>query len=244
MTLNQMWLVTGASRGIGLAIVQQLVQLGHHVIATARDSDDLSRLTTTKDIQVIACDLAVKEDIQRLCTMIHEFNRPLSGIVFNAGQIHPILPIHDLEIDAFEHNLRVNLTSVQEITRGVWSSLVEAKRARITTISSGASQRAIGSWSAYCVAKAGLDMWTKTLSHEGQSQGISAISIAPGIVDTNMQQEIRETPSHLFPLQSTFQGYFDHGELANPDDVATKLIPKITLHHMDESGSRFDVRDF
>ena len=61
----------------------------------------------------------------------------------------------------------------------------KSDRCRVTTISSGAAVNSLHSWSAYCVSKAGLEMWTRCLAEEGKSDNISAISVAPGIVDTD-----------------------------------------------------------
>jgi len=129
------------------------------------------------------------------------------------------------------------------MTKELWALLCRAERSRITTISSGASLRALESWSAYCVAKAGLDMLAKSIAVEGQTSGISAISIAPGIVDTSMQLTIRSTPDERFPMRQTFQDYFDDGSLSSPRDVAVNLAPLILGHGMEQSGQRFDIRE-
>ena len=121
--------------------------------------------------------------------------------------------------------------------------LVGTGRTRITTISSGAAIRAVHSWSAYCVAKAGLEMWTKCLAEEYKTHDISAISVAPGIVDTGMQEDIRNSDPNKFPSHEQFVEFFQTGALSSSDDVAKKLMPLIMEHTMEQSGSRYDVRD-
>jgi NAD(P)-dependent dehydrogenase (short-subunit alcohol dehydrogenase family) len=86
-------------------------------------------------------------------------------------------------------------------------------------------------------------MWAKAVAVEGQLDGISAISIAPGIVDTAMQETIRDAPEEKFPLRHTFQNYFDSGDLSSPQEVAQKLIDLILNHTMEQTGMRFDIRD-
>lgn len=86
-------------------------------------------------------------------------------------------------------------------------------------------------------------MWARCLAEEGKRHGISAISIAPGIVDTDMQKEIRSADSQNFPSLSSFVGYFENGDLSSPSDVAKKLLPLITTHTFEQSGQRFDVRE-
>ena len=72
---------------------------------------------------------------------------------------------------------------------------------------------------------------------------ISAVSVAPGIVDTAMQATIRSSTDEDFPLRGNFVGYHEDGQLSSPDEVANKLLPLICEQTMNESGQRFDVRD-
>jgi benzil reductase ((S)-benzoin forming) len=157
--------------------------------------------------------------------------------------ISPIMPINRAPSDAWAENIQVNLIGVQRLTQGLYSLMKASKHCRVTTISSGASLRPIESWSSYCVAKAGQDMWARCLAEEGKVDGITAISIAPGIVDTDMQKEIRSADSENFPSLSSFVGYYEDGDLSNAKDVAKKLLPLITTHSLEQSGQRFDVRE-
>lgn len=86
-------------------------------------------------------------------------------------------------------------------------------------------------------------MWTRCLAAEGASHQLSAVSIAPGIVDTDMQVAIRGATEEDFPLRLNFVGYKEDGQLADPDEVAAKLFPLVTEQTMNDSGQRFDVRD-
>ena len=157
--------------------------------------------------------------------------------------IDPIKPIGEANSDDWNYLLKVNLLGVQEMTQGLYPLINGKKHTRVTTISSGASKYPIGSWSAYCVSKAGLDMWTRCLAEEGKDHNISAISVAPGIVDTNMQVNIRSSKPEDFPLHPHFVDYHDSGQLVNPEEVAKQLLGLVTTHSMEQTGERFDVRD-
>ena len=139
--------------------------------------------------------------------------------------------------------MMVNLVGVQHLTQRLGAALQGDHRVRVTTISSGAAMRPLASWSAYCTAKAGLDMWTRCLAEEGASQNITAVSVAPGIVDTGMQTAIRSASEEDFPLRANFVGYHEDGQLSDPEHVAAALFPLITAHTVEQSGQRFDVRD-
>ena len=82
-----------------------------------------------------------------------------------------------------------------------------------------------------------------TLPTPGQLPSISAISVAPGIVDTGMQADIRATTVSDFPLRDTFVHYHTSGQLTRAEDVAAQLVDLVLHHTMEQSGKRFDVRD-
>lgn len=242
------FLVTGASKGIGLQLSLSLAKSGFSVILLARDTNLLEESTEqvrsiSPASSSIVCDLSDNNSIDDAILLLKRDHKKLDGIIHNAGMISPIMPMSKAPSDAWAENIQVNLIGVQRLTQGVYSLMKASTRCRVTTISSGASLRPLESWSSYCVAKAGQDMWARCLAEEGKRHGISAISIAPGIVDTDMQKEIRSADSQDFPSLSSFVGYFENGDLSSPSDVAKKLLPLITTHTFEQSGQRFDVRE-
>ena len=245
---GQTYLITGASKGIGQALSLALAEQGVQVLLLSRPSKELDQ--TTADVQALSpasvavpCDLGEPASIEEAATTILSQHPRLHGIVHNAGDIHPIKPLFDAHSDDWTRSMMVNLVGVQHLTQRLGSALQGDHRVRVTTISSGAAMRPLASWSAYCTAKAGLDMWTRCLAEEGASQNITAVSVAPGIVDTDMQTAIRSASEEDFPLRSNFVGYHEDGQLSKPDDVAKALLPLITAHTVEQSGQRFDVRD-
>lgn len=242
------FLVTGASKGIGLELSLSLASSGINVILLARDtpmleqSRDMVQLTLPS-VSSIVCDLADNQSIDTAIVELKNNFQKIDGIVHNAGMISPIMPMSKAPSDAWAENIQVNLIGVQRLTKGIYSLMQASEHCRVTTISSGASLRPLESWSSYCVAKAGQDMWARCLAEEGKKDGITAISIAPGIVNTDMQKEIRSADSEDFPSLSSFVGYYENGDLSDAKDVANKLLPLITKHTNEQSGQRFDVRE-
>ena len=246
--MKDAYLVTGASSGIGRLLSLELVNSGFSVIALSRESKHLASLgeelkLVDSNSMAIACDLSSSNDIAKASNAILESYQELSGIVHNAGVIDPIKPISEANFDDWNYLLQVNLLGVQDITQRLYGLIDGDSHTRVTTISSGASKYPIGSWSAYCVSKAGLDMWTRCLAEEGQERNISAISVAPGIVDTNMQKNIRSSNPNDFPLHPHFVDYHKSGQLVTPEEVAKQLLDLVTNHTMEQTGERFDVRD-
>jgi benzil reductase ((S)-benzoin forming) len=242
------YLVTGASKGIGLELSLALATSGLRVILLARDTPLLEK---SKDMvqsisalsSAIVCDLADNKSIDKAIINLSNDFQKIDGIIHNAGAIAPIMAMSKAPSDAWAENIQVNLIGVQRFTKGIYPLMQASEHCRVTTISSGASLRPLESWSSYCVAKAGQDMWARCLAAEGKRDGITAISIAPGIVNTDMQKEIRSADSEDFPSLSSFIGYYENGELSDAKDVAKKLLPLITTHSIDQSGQRFDVRE-
>mgnify|MGYP001293548269 FL=1 len=242
------YLVTGASKGIGFELSLALATSGAHVILLARDTPSLEKSrdlvqSISASSTTLVCDLADNQSIDKAIMALNNDFQKIDGIVHNAGMIAPIMPMSKAPSDAWAENIQVNLIGVQRLTKGIYPLMMASEHCRVTTISSGASLRPLESWSSYCVAKAGQDMWARCLAEEGKRDGITAISIAPGIVNTDMQKEIRSADSEDFPSLSSFVGYYENGELSDAKDVANKLIPLITTHSIQQSGKRFDVRE-
>jgi benzil reductase ((S)-benzoin forming) len=242
------YLVTGASKGIGRSLSCLLAEKGHQVILLARDSPELNEVEqfvkqSSRDSFSLPCDLASPAQIAESAGHLISSIEALDGLVHNAGSIHPVQPMMKADVSQWSRSIQVNLIGVQDLTQRLSSLLEGQQHCRVTTISSGASLRPVGSWSAYCTAKAGLDMWARCMAEEGKVHNISAISVAPGIVDTGMQEDIRAADPADFPSHEAFVSYHTDNHLTDPDDVATLLYPLITEHTMEQSGQRFDVRD-
>ena len=245
--MQDVFLITGASKGLGRSLALSIAESGGVVIALARESLQLESVEVelkkiSEGSLAVVCDLADSSQISRTAEMIVSSFGHLSGIIHNAGIINPIGNMLDVEREGWEKTIQVNLLGVQDLTRSLESIIGGENHTRITTISSGAAQRSLHGWSAYCVSKAGLDMWTKCMAEEGENANISALAIAPGIVDTGMQQEIRQADESSFPLLQNFKDYYRNGELSKPDDVAIKLLP-YCLGKLGMNGDRLDVRN-
>ena len=247
MTLP-IYVITGASKGLGRALALQMAEQGHTIFALARPSEALNEVeallrSSSKDSMSIECDLSDLNSIAAASTIIKANASFISGIVHNAGAVAPVKPIKGAAGEAWARSVHVNLIGVHALTQQIYQLLGGEKQSRITTISSGASLRPVESWSAYCVSKAGLDMWSRCMAEEGQAHNISSIAVAPGVVDTGMQLEIRSTPSEDFPSLQSFIDLHEQGQLVSSAAVAGQLIPLVTTHSMEQSGQRFDVRE-
>jgi benzil reductase ((S)-benzoin forming) len=115
---------------------------------------------------------------------------------------------------------------------------------KVLNMSTGAARRPISGWSAYCAAKAGLEMYAHSLVLEQESSPypVKVVSFSPGVVDTEMQQEIRHADPSIFPELNKFISYKEQGKLLNPEEVADAII---ALIHSSDFGTEtlVSIRD-
>lgn len=223
MTLH---VVTGASRGLGAAMVRQLLREGHEVAAAARgpapaglDEAEAARLRWT------ILDLADPEAARRWVVQAVGAGPPTDGavLILNAGMLEPVAPVAALDAAALDAHMRLNLLSPMLVAAGFLQATATSSRPRrILAVSSGAARRGVAHWSAYCAAKAGLDGFVRALNAEQGADGpVRAVSLAPGVVDTAMQAVIRGIEA---PSRDRFLRLHAEGQLATPEDAAAALL--------------------
>ncbi|KHJ55964.1 hypothetical protein LA66_04920 [Aureimonas altamirensis] len=220
-------IVSGASAGLGLALARKLVEAGYEVLGIARSPRPEGlraewRQIDLRDVRDAAAALDPLDDMDG--TNVTE-----ALLVLNAGTEEPIGPIGKLAVEDIAAHVALNLTAPMAMTAAFLSKTEgwPAER-RILAVSSGASRRATAYWSAYTASKSGLDGFVRAVNAE-YSEGAgaagaprtAAVALAPGVIDTAMQQRVRETD---FPTVSRYRGLKDKGELASADEAAARVM--------------------
>jgi 3-oxoacyl-[acyl-carrier protein] reductase len=187
-------LVTGGSRGLGLAIASRLVSRGYHVIALARSrSDELLTAMAASGgaLTFRALDLAQTDAIGRFVGELRREVGPLYGLINNAGSGSGGLlsMMRDADIEAL---VRLNTLSPIVLTKYVLRSMMAARAGRIVNISSIVATSGYKALSAYSATKAALEGFTRSLAREVGPLGITVNAVAPGFVDTAMTQELTQ----------------------------------------------------
>jgi benzil reductase ((S)-benzoin forming) len=227
MAAMNLYVVTGTTRGLGLALADEITRSAdNELIAIARAAD----ANIPGGVRFFA-DLSQMQAVTRVAARIqaHIAGRTYEKAVLinNAGIVQPVAPLERVDAADLERNLVVNLAAPMllmreflRVTEGV------ARLRRIVNISSGAGRRPISGWSAYCAAKAGLDMATRVVALEAQSRNlaIEAVSLAPGVIDTAMQERVRGADASDFADVDRFKQMKADGTLRQAADVARDIL--------------------
>ena len=215
--------ITGTSRGIGKAIAEQLLEDDENVVyGFSRSEDPLEHpnYIHTK------LDLSDPEDMQMLNFEEHKGANKIV-LINNAGSLGDIKYVGDSTSDEIIDAYAVNLIAPAVLT----NSFIDAYRQYdakklIINVTSGAGQRPIDGWSIYCSSKAAMDMYTRVVDLEQETKGrkVKILGIAPGVVDTQMQSEIRQTEEANFSDVERFVQYKEEGVLNSPEEVAAEYV--------------------
>lgn len=226
-------LVTGGSRGIGRATAAALARAGARVVLTARDQAQLDAVAAQigDDARGIAADVSQPDAVDAL----FEAAGPVDILINCAGVIMPIAPVAVGDRQLWWRNLEVNLYGPYMTCQAALPHMVEQGWGRIINVSAGVATGRMASWSAYSAAKAGLETLTKVMALEVGTRGVHVNVVRPGIVDTDMQLEIRGTSEELFGRENLerYRSYKERGVLRQPEDPA-KLILWVLSPEADE----------
>jgi benzil reductase ((S)-benzoin forming) len=243
--MEKIVIITGGSKGIGLGLAKEYHKNGYRVISIAR-----SKIEKFYGVEQYQCDLSKPETIECVCKEIFKHLDKESTnnltLINNAGVLGTINTLENLEPLDISHTLQVNLIAPSILT----SQFIKLSKdwnckKTVINISSGAAVNPYESWSMYCASKSGIDMMTKVISKEQKDlkNGISIVSIYPGVVDTAMQLEIRNTPKENFKSAQRFIDFHEKGELFTPKQVAEKIY-KLDNSGQLKNGRILDVRNF
>ncbi len=252
---GQVAIVSGGGRGIGAAAARLLARSGASVVLTARSeeeidavanelrSDGLRAIAVTADVS----DFEQTEEVVEAA--VEQFGR-VDILVNNAAVIYPVEPLADVDPDEWAYNVHVNLVGPFYLTRGVLPLMMDQGYGRIVNVTSGAAVRPIVGASAYSAAKAGLDALTCALAQELAQTGHSRITINgydPGMVDTEMQSDIRSVDAEEMGLDtSTFHKAHTEGRLRSVEEAALGIYWLIGPWSIGRSGGiwRMDEPDW
>ena len=227
-----LYIVTGASRGLGAALTRALLKPGNRVICVARSrSPELEADATASGIPVawhlqdLSQPGAAAGWLGSVLDAVED--KPASvTLILNAGMVEPIGPITQLYEATLIPHLLTNLATPMTMTGAFLdrSARFDCPR-KVLAISSGAARNPVPGWSAYCAGKAALDMFIRSVNAEyagtPEPRTVRAVALAPGVLDTGMQETIRGAD---FAQVQRFRDLKANDQLASLEDTARRIV--------------------
>ena len=237
--------ITGGSKGIGKSLVKRFCEEGYSVVSISRTKLDFSHRFFLSQFLIDITSFEKAENVfKKIADLVSQSNLKQIILINNAGRIGEIKKVEHLSFGDISKTIDLNL-SAPIILSSLFLSILKpkAKSSRIINISSGASQSPYYGWVAYCCSKAGIEMLTKTISME-QSEDVffKSLSIKPGVVDTQMQEKIRQSSPQDFKEVDKFIQLKNQSRLYSADFSAEKIF-KILDEDSYESGDSLDIRN-
>ena len=235
-------IVTGASQGLGAAVAKWLAKAGASVVLMARSQIKLDQIATALvqyqgNVAVFVGDVAnYYHCAQCVKKAVDQFGH-VDALVNNAGTLTPLQPISTTDPALWCRNIEVNLCGPFNLTQATLPELVKHK-GRIINISSGAAQTVIQGASAYCAAKAGLNHFTRVVAAENPD--ITAIAVRPGVVDTPMQEVLRQEGPQVMPAQqAAYYQNLQKNNLLEPPEVPGRAVAWLALYAPQTFSGKF-----
>ena len=235
--------ITGASAGLGAGLATTVPYDNARVVSISRSPGP----DHTEHLPVDLADPASWSAVElHLLARLPEFSGERIVFIHNAGTLEPIGFVGEVDSAAYRANVLLNSAAGQVLGHALLKAVTESGftgEVTVVMISSGAATTAYPGWSAYAAGKAALDHWVRTVGEEQRLRGsaITALSIAPGVVATGMQERIRATDAADFPNVERFHQMHNDGELVDPESAARAVWSVIERGL--ESGTVTNVRD-
>jgi benzil reductase ((S)-benzoin forming) len=231
-------LITGTGKGLGAALAEYYLKNGHKVYGISRSKN--KSLYNYPEYRFLSQDLS---NLEEMALTIPEFIRDaiqMDIAILNAGILSEIADMKDTSLKDIKTVMDINVWSNKVLIDLMFSSLEHIKQ--IVAISSGAAVSGNRGWNSYSLSKAALNMLIKLYSEE--EPGTHFIAIAPGLIDTGMQEHISSLGyDQRFPTIESLKKARGTEQMPKPDAAAEKLAKVIEKSSQKESGVFLDIRE-
>ena len=241
-------ILTGASRGLGAAMAEQLLKTGHRLVTLSRHTASLW-VVTGSDLEQWEMDLAdpapAAVRLEQWLATQHPNALASATLINNAAALSTPAPLEHQSSDELSRGLRVGLEAPLLLSAAFLRATAGWTLPRkLLFISSGLGRRAMAGSAAYCAIKAGMDHLARSIAmeQEAHTNGAKAVSLAPGVIDTDMQVQLRGADPKLFPAGANFMALKNEGKLDSPAQAATKVLGYLARPDFG-SNPVADVRD-
>jgi benzil reductase ((S)-benzoin forming) len=228
------YIITGSSKGLGKSLLDLLLTDESNIIY------GLARTNSVEHKQYIHTNIDLSKTDEVLKFQFPQISKAIRIVLINnAGVVGDIKHVGNIDNQKIIDSYNLNLITPVILANNFISKYSDLECEKIIlNISSGAGRNPIDGWNVYCSTKAGLDMFSRVLKDEVtiNSSNIKVLSLAPGIIDTEMQSEIRKSDEMSFSNIERFKYYKESGDL-----VAPEITAKQVLRFIDEDNLSKDV---
>jgi benzil reductase ((S)-benzoin forming) len=231
------YIITGASRGLGKALAEAiLTETNTKVIGVSRHATIEHERYHHQPLD-LSDSAAVENNLMKVFVQWKDADSVT--LVNNAGVLGEIGYLGGLPNEHFDFVFTVNTVVPAMFMNTFLSAYASYQVPRtILNISSGAAQRPVDGWGAYCASKAALEMISSVAQKEQEvrSSGVRIHALSPGVIDTNMQEQIRSAGEQQFSEAARFVGLHEEGKLQSAEVVAGKIMKWLqNLHNNDKA---------
>lgn len=235
--------ISGAGSGIGQALAWRFAEANQSVLALGRrlSALEMTKKKNEKKITILCTDVSKEQDRKQIARWFSEKGYSLKYLIHNAAVLEPVDRLLNISLQQWREHMAVNVEGPLFLTQAL---LPFMNGARILHISSGAAHKPYSGWGAYCTSKAALHMIYQVLKEELRSGNISVGSVRPGVVDTPMQDKVREADRNVFPALDKFIALKDEQKLYSPKRVADFIAHLLSNTTDGEfSEKEWDIRE-
>jgi len=233
-TSSHLTVITGASRGLGRAVAERLLAPGQRLLCISRQLDaplaDKAR-EAGAELEQWSLDLAdpvaAAARLGAWLAALDPQDFDSATLINNAGTVGRPRPLSQARAEDLSNALRVGLEAPMLLTSAFLAATREWRGQRkVLNISSGLGRNAMASQAPYCAAKAGMDHFSRAVALEEKqvANGARIVSLAPGVIDTDMQAQLRASEAGMFPDRALFERLKAEGRLDSPETAAAKVL--------------------
>ena len=230
--MEKLVIITGVNKGLGLAFFNIfLKEEAITIIAISRNFNNEQKTIKNKRVIFIEKDLSKLNNVEEELKLNMYYKSQFKEVIFinNAASINPIEAIGNFDNDAIVRAVQLNTIAPLLLTNNIIKNN-SSKPVRIVNISSGAAKRPIVGWSIYCSTKSANEMFFNTLKlQEENNKNIEVHNLDPGIMDTEMQKNIRSKSEQAMPNVQLFKEYHMTEQLKSPQEVALDIVSTYNL---------------